>query len=1281
MFLATAGLAIGADKVVFLDAPEDPSRKENLAYVGNGAKPATASSVIPGFAQHRPEGLNDGKYGNASGWICAPEDAAPWFQIDLGQQVKVSCIALGRDRNGEFADRTLTTLAISVSNDGKEWQKVYAADNFSGLEGYGPGLTAFIAFQETACRYLKVNVNNGACVDECEVYAVVPKTVLAARIEEEVVMEIPPLTAKQLFRQAGTDREETFATVRDEHRFDVVNISKSHLMVAFGASAEASVTPGVVRLAPGGRQAVTLKPQTGAKTFSLSYAFTMAAAPFTTHANRYRAYSDGETVMCVPVAPAHHAALKTRTKSILRNSLAKVSDPAMPAGTVIYTPGPFYKHAGIFARDFLYQLEGAGRYTATAEETKRAVDYLALKQLTEKRKVGAFTYPKGAIPDHVYPDGRWSWGPGAVYGDDTGRFGRPSMDEAMCFVTLAWHYGYKANWDAAWQAWFKEKAQRFADAWNSVPRNPKTGLVTQWSTPGHIGAQGITETDGACVMWGFHDSYGFGGDDVGVSVLACNAARALADMHEHAGNAEAVTVWGGVAVAMRDAIRAQFHKDGYLPWGVGASAPTMASPDITGYAVWSGILTDAQADAASDWFAARYRADKAAGGAADLFHMSAPFRGAVRMARKADDVSPGRHVWPDMRDGNHWENLTYGYNAYQDGGYWYYMSLGVAVALNRKHPDLAREWVGNAYADLAGADANPPYERIDGMTPVNNRYNASVGPLMGMGMPAVVATIQIGGDAQTADEPARGEVKTVASFLRRMRTLDHLPELETSHLSVAGTWDRLDANWDAIDFRNLKGNLNVMLDVAGPGCVTRIMEGTLNNYGVPEAYGTIEGTVIRIYLDNNPKPTFDMPLATFLDSDKGPFPNPMTWTPPRNGHTFPGVVFPIPYAKHCKIELFNPQGKHWGSYWNIWYVTYPAGTQVKTLSWPLDAAEKLELEEVCKTWLQAIAAPPAAPEKWSKTETVALKANEVRSMRLAKAGVIDDFRVAVTPGTPQVLQGIRLQMFWDGNAKPGVDAPLGYFFGNGKHGADPTAFFNSLMLGVTADGAYCRLPMPFAQGAEIRFINQSGQTVTNLDVKLHVKELPSLPKSWGRFQATWLEHRTMMPDSPTFGRGSPVISKKPEGVEYFLPYNKNESFPTKYVQGHLVLERAGKGKYVGMMMHVNWPYDGWWGEGDVLIWTDETGWPPSYHTTGMEESFNAGWCGFDRKAISGYAKQTKPDWVFFGFNLIDGAAFDKNIKVGVETMPQFWDGLPAFRTMQAEHPIIGSTAYWYAESP
>jgi hypothetical protein len=551
-------------------------------------------------------------------------------------------------------------------------------------------------------------------------------------------------TANHLFLKTGTSTAEDFTAIQPTERFDIINSGSSSLMVIFPGNPDLQISPAIVRLVPGARQSVTLKARNGVKSFTLSYAVAQATQPFTTHTDRYRAFSDGETIQCIPVAAADYAAMKARTAAIVVASRTPLTDPAMPANTIIYTAGPFYRAGGLFARDFLFTLEGSGRDTVSADELKKAVDYLTLKQLSDNRKVGAFTYPKGAIPDHIYPDGRYAWGPGEYYGDVSGHFHRPSMDEAMCYVTLGWYYGHQANWDGVWKTWFADKAPHFIDAWNSVPRNPKTGLVTQWSTPGHIGANGIDETTGSCVMWGFHDSYGFGGDDLGTSVLACNAARALADMYDHAGDAASAKTWATAADAMRDSIRAQFNPAGYLPWGVGNLAPLMASPDITGYAVWSGILTDAQADAASDWFAQRYQADMASGGAADLFNMAAAFRGAVRMARKADDVSPGRHVWPDMpHAGNEWDNLAFGYNAYQDGGYWYYKSLGIGVTLWRKHPDLAAEWVANAYADLAKSDDHPPYERIDGLKPVNDRYNASAGSLMGLGVPGQLASVKV----------------------------------------------------------------------------------------------------------------------------------------------------------------------------------------------------------------------------------------------------------------------------------------------------------------------------------------------------------------------------------------------------------------------------------------------------------------------------------------------------------------------------------------------------------
>ena len=603
-----------------------------------------------------------------------------------------------------------------------------------------PGLKAL----KLKCDNLLLNIGIGIVPFVLiQLFIIFSSTESYGQILNSDSIEIENSFASLHFYITGSNKAETFEAVRGGHRFDAVNGGNRYLMVKFIKNDELQIIPEILRLVPGGRQKFTLNVRKGLHESQFSYAVSLSEQPFVTHSNLYSAYKDGETVMCVPVKQEYFEELKVRTETILRNSKTEVSGAGLGSNKFIYTPGPVYRRAGLFARDFLYQLEGSGCYFVTADEVRLAVDFLALNQLKENRKVGAFTYPKGAIPDHVYPDGRYCWGPGEFYGGNSAHFKRPSMDEAMCFVILAWHYGYKAGWDDRWKMWFKEKSQSYADAWNSVPRNPKSGLVTQWSTPDHVGANGITENDGACVMWGFHDSYGFGADDLGTSVLACNAARAMTDMFRHSDDSSSAKQWLKTAEDMRNAIRSKFNPSGYLPWGCGPGAPEMASPDITGYAVWSDILSEDQATLASDWFAKQYLADKVTGGAAVLFQMSAPFRGAVRMARKSDDYSPGRHVWPDMTGGNHWENLAYGYNAYQDGGYWYYMSLGIATTLWRNHPELAIEWVGDAYSDLSKADFHHPYERIDGMKPENDRYNASAGSLMGMGMPATIVKVVV----------------------------------------------------------------------------------------------------------------------------------------------------------------------------------------------------------------------------------------------------------------------------------------------------------------------------------------------------------------------------------------------------------------------------------------------------------------------------------------------------------------------------------------------------------
>lgn len=148
---------------------------ENLAYVGNGAAPATTASERP-EPNHKAGGLNDGKYGNVSSWIPASPDAT--FEIDLGRVVEVGRFKLGRDRTGEFRDRPFDQLKIEVSTDAVDWKNVFAQDGITKLKDYRDGAVAEIAVPAVSARFLRVTVNppdpaSGIFpgIDEFEVYA------------------------------------------------------------------------------------------------------------------------------------------------------------------------------------------------------------------------------------------------------------------------------------------------------------------------------------------------------------------------------------------------------------------------------------------------------------------------------------------------------------------------------------------------------------------------------------------------------------------------------------------------------------------------------------------------------------------------------------------------------------------------------------------------------------------------------------------------------------------------------------------------------------------------------------------------------------------------------------------------------------------------------------------------------------------------------------------------------------------------------------------------------
>ena len=87
----------------------------NLALAAEGAK-ASAKSCLEGYAIHKIEHLNDGKYGNAHSWIAA-EDDVQWVKIELPKSAPVDRVTVSRDREGRYRDRTAGYIRVETSVD------------------------------------------------------------------------------------------------------------------------------------------------------------------------------------------------------------------------------------------------------------------------------------------------------------------------------------------------------------------------------------------------------------------------------------------------------------------------------------------------------------------------------------------------------------------------------------------------------------------------------------------------------------------------------------------------------------------------------------------------------------------------------------------------------------------------------------------------------------------------------------------------------------------------------------------------------------------------------------------------------------------------------------------------------------------------------------------------------------------------------------------------------------------------------------------------------------
>ena len=267
-------------------------------------------------------------------------------------------------------------------------------------------------------------------------------------------------------------------------------------------------------------------------------------------------------------------------------------------------------------------------------------------------------------------------------------------------------------------------------------------------------------------------------------------------------------------------------------------------------------------------------------------------------------------------------------------------------------------------------------------------------------------------------------------------------------------------------------------------------------------------------------------------------------------------------------------------------------------------------------------------------------------------------QIWMTPSPLDKTRWFILRMYWDDEAEPSVECPLGDFFacGLGKY-----CQISSLPVCVNPGSAFnCYWQMPFHKKARLTLENLDDSAMS-LYYQINYTLTP-VPEDAAQFHAQFRR------ENPLKTKGLYTIL---DGVE-------------------------GQGQYVGTYLAWGTHSRGWWGEGEIKFYLDGDGAFPTICGTGTEDYF----CGsydFDSRGTdgashytefstpySGLAQVIRPDGHYesqtrFGlyrWHLQDPVRFQKDLKVTIQALG--WQTGGRYLPLQDD---IASVAFWYQMEP
>lgn len=458
---------------------------------------------------------------------------------------------------------------------------------------------------------------------------------------------------------------------------------------------------------------------------------------------------------------------------------------------------------------------------------------------------------------------------------------------------------------------------------------------------------------------------------------------------------------------------------------------------------------------------------------------------------------------------------------------------------------------------------------------------------------------------------------------------------------ATGRYLNWDANGDGDGYIRREGDQFVFAEMEGPGCIWRIWS------AAPK-----EGRV-KIYLDGVSEPAVDLPFRDYFDGQHEPFTrNALVHTVALGWNNYT----PIPYQRSCKIVA----EKGWGAYYQFVYTTFPKGTQVPTFKRQLGAEEKAALDTVNALLARPGPDLPPVPGEEVKRQRLSAGGGGTGVVTLSGPRAIKTLRARVDPPfKPEDRVAVRewtIRIQFDGEDQPSVWAPFADFFGT-TAGANP---YRSLPSGLTGDGVwYAHWFMPFAKAALITLVNE-GRETRAIDLEVVTVPLREPLERYARFHAKW--HR-----------------------DAFLPED-----PDRRKIDWTLLRTEGRGRFLGVMLHVWNPRGAWWGEGDEKFWVDGEKFPSTIGT-GSEDYFGYAWCNptlfqhaFHNQTIS---MNNKGHVCVNRWHVADNIPFQQSFEAAIEkyfpnsrptlyASTVFWYLAPGGRDPYSPWPLSERVGYW-----